>query len=264
MFAGFLASADLGKSMKIVSAWSSVKGDDAIIPLEPSLRETSDQTVWRNVWRDALRDWEENVDRPMLATPFNEAGCYHIFPHAVLPMSFALGASVNLRRPVVLYHQQDDTKEMRPALNLSNPRRLFETAVESTPQPRIIKMPEEILSSSRRKKLILHLGISARHPVALRDHPDHALSDNVALNYDFDLDQATDWLPYAQRLFEHSKQLVTDYEQVDICLMMPSVIAFALGMAFSRNPRITVCHRLHNQYLPVFSLAEIEKRLPFD
>lgn len=261
MFSGFVVSAGLAKPLKIVSASSPVKDDDVIIPVEPSLRQTSDQVVWRNAWRDALRDWEENVDRPLLATPFNESRCYHIFPHTVLPMSFALGASVNLRRSIILYHQQDDVSEMRRVLDLSNPRRLFESPEGTIPEPNPAPDQKE---PGGKKKLILHLAISSRHPLALRDHPDHDSSDNMALHYGFDLDPKTDWLPYVQRLFAGAKQLVVDYEQVDICLMGPSVVAFALGMAFSRNPRITVCHRLNNQYLPVFPLAEIEKRLPFD
>jgi len=288
MFGGFLDAADLQTPLKIILASSPVRDEDVIIPIESSIRQTSDQAVWRNAWRNALRDWEENVERPLLATPFNESRCYHIFPHAFLPMSFALGASVNLRRSIILYHKQDDASETRRVLDLSNPRGLSDPPDEATPHPKLVQMPDEIAPSSRKKKLILHLAISSRHPLALRnhpdhassdnlswqvrhgmvwrgrDHPDHASSDNVALYYDFDLDPKPDWLPFAQRLFAGAKQLVVDYEQVDICLMMPSVVAFALGMAFSRNSRITVCHRLNDQYLPVFSLAEIEKRLPFD
>jgi len=51
---------------------------------------------------------------------------------------------------------------------------------------------------------------------------------------------------------------------VELCLICPSAIAFALGMAFSRTPKLTVCHWINNQYVPVFKIAEIEARLPFD
>ncbi len=78
------------------------------------------------------------------------------------------------------------------------------------------------------------------------------------------LDPNEDWLSYVQHLFREARPLVAKYRKVDICLMGPSTIAFALGMAFSRTPKITVCDYQNGQYVPVFSFAEIEKRLSFD
>lgn len=60
-----------------------------------------------------------------MGKPFSHEGfCYHIYPHIVLPLAFALGASVNLRRPLrplVLYHCQNQEKFYR-VIDLKDPR----------------------------------------------------------------------------------------------------------------------------------------------
>jgi len=57
-----------------------------------------------------------------MGKPFSdERFCYHIYPHIVLPLAFALGASVNLRKPLVLYHCQNHEKFYR-VIDLKDPR----------------------------------------------------------------------------------------------------------------------------------------------
>jgi hypothetical protein len=69
---------------------------------------------------------------------------------------------------------------------------------------------------------------------------------------------------YVQWLYREAKPLLGRYREIDICLACPSPVAFALGMAFSRTPKITVCDYQNGKYVPVFSLELIEERLPFD
>jgi hypothetical protein len=265
LFARYLAATNLGKALLIIEASSSVQSDDLAIACDVGkLRVTADNDVWRSVWLELLRDWETQVDRPLGTTQFGmEPRCYHIFPHVALPLAFALGAAVNLRRPIVLYHRQ--AEKFARVLDLTQPRRVIEAPAVAVPSP--TKMPEDFSILGQKQKLILHLAISeeARHKVRFQAHPDHVAADKAALIYPFNFDPGADWLPYVQKLVSEAKPLMDLYAATELCLICPSAIAFALGMAFSRDPRITVCHWLDGSYAPVLSLAEVERRrLPFD
>jgi len=259
--ASFLTATHLWKQAKVIEAATSVRPDDLIIHFsDPDIRTSKDERLWHAAWTELVDNWEHHLDRP-LSTPFaSEGRCYHIFPHIVLPLAFALGASVNLRRRIVLYHSQGE--QFYKAVDLSRPRSLLEDTDKSVPPPK--KEPKSFAGLPKAKKLILHVFISSRHSVQFQSHADYKTAANAALRYDFDLNPDEDWLPYLQHLVSEARSLVNKYEEVVLCLSCPAVIAFGLGMALSRNSKITVCHWLNNEYVPVFSLSNIEKNLPFD
>jgi hypothetical protein len=112
--------------------------------------------------------------------------------------------------------------------------------------------------------LILHIVVVPNHNQNFQSHPDNKTSDNVALIYQTLLEPTDDWLPYVQQIVQKASPLISKYQNVEICLRCPDVIAFALGIAFSRNPSLKVCAFFNNKtYGPVLSLSEIEKKLPF-
>jgi hypothetical protein len=47
-------------------------------------------------------------------------------------------------------------------------------------------------------------------------------------------------------------------------LAVPHAVAMALGMAFSRSPKVRLCHWYQGTYKPVAELRWIEQKLPFD
>lgn len=256
LFTRFVENVQLTKSLKVIERLSRIRRDDLLIRLDrfnPRLSEKPEE--WKAAWWELLQEWEREIDKRLLSWFANETRCYHILPHVVLPLAFALGASVGLRRSIVIYHRQEE--RFGKVLNLVEPRHLFEEPPQSTQQP---DRAEEIKGSN---KLILHLVITDRHIVQFKNHPDFAQSTNVTLSYSTAL-PVGDWLPYTQHLVRNALSLIGNYEQVEICLLCPSAIAFALGMAFSRSPRIAVCHWINNKYVPVFSLREIEQHLSFD
>lgn len=261
LFASFLEVTGLGKQAKVIEAMTPIRAEDLIVALNGSeARSSRDPAVWVEAWKELVHNWEQQLDRPLAGTPFaSEGRTYYIFPHIVLPLAFALGASVNLRRRIVLYHFQGE--EFYRVIDLSHPRSLFDDTDKDLPSPK--KAPTSFTDFPKTKKLLLHIFITSRHQVPMEAHADHDSSDKAALIYDFDLNPSEDWLPYIQRLVKEMRPLIDKYEEVVVCLACPAVIAFALGMALSRNPRITVCHWLDNYYQPVFSLSQIEKKLAF-
>jgi hypothetical protein len=137
-------------------------------------------------------------------------------------------------------------------MDLREPRRLFhepDTAIE--PPKRV---PDDWTNLPKGGKLILHLGITDRHSFPeFTAHPDHQTAVSVGLVYRFALDPQKDWLIYVQWLYREARELLGKYQQVDLCIASPSAIAFALGMAFSRTPKVTVCHYYQDsKYVPVF------------
>lgn len=263
MFENFTETQRL--SVKPLEQTTALRRDDLIIRLNHNPRNQTDPANpehWRRAWQELLREWGDEVDRRLKRElPVGETICYHIHPHLWLPLAFAMGASVGLRRSIVLYHLQQD-KFFR-VLDLTNPRCLFDEPEQSVPKPE--KVPEDFVSLPEAGKLILHLCISDRHDVPeFKAHSEHGNAANAGLVYRKDLDPNENWLGYVQWLYREARPLLGRYEQVDICLVCPSAIAFALGMAFSRTPKVTVCDYQNGRYVPIFSLAEIEKRLPFD
>lgn len=261
-FDRFVQSANLGGAVKVLESVSPLRRHDLLVGLDrESPRSSVRNSVWRSAWRQLLRDWEHEIDKRLIAGVLaNEERCYHILPQIVLPLSFSIGASVNLRRSLIIYHYEQE--RIYPVLNLTEPRSLFQEPDSSVPPPQ--SQPDDLTSLPEADKLILHLVISDRHPAHLDKHPDHSNAANAAFAYHLALDPKRDWLPYVQWFAKKASPLVARYQQVEVCLICPSAVAFALGMAFSRTPRITVCHWFGERYQPVMSLEEIEKRLPFD
>jgi len=113
-------------------------------------------------------------------------------------------------------------------MDLREPRRLFhepDTAIE--PPKRV---PDDWTNLPEGGKLILHLGITDRHPFPeFTAHPDHLTAVSVGLVYRFALDPQKDWLVYVQWLYREARELLGKYQQVDLCIASPSAIAFALG-----------------------------------
>ena len=262
IFNAFVESMGLTKAVRVLEELSPLERNDFLIRLDrTNPRDSSQPDDWQKAWEELLHEWEREVDRRLTDEPFvGEGRCYHIFPHIVLPLSFALGASVGLRRSMVLYHHQPD--RYYRVLDLTEPRCLFRDPDPAIPPPQCI--PQDLDTLPEVPRLILHLAISERHSVAFENHPDHEQAANAALMYQQTLNPEEDWLPYVQWFWQKANPLMARYPHVDLCLKSPSVIAFALGMAFSRTSHITVCHWLENQYVPVFPLSLIERRLPFD
>ncbi len=266
LFESFLRNTHLSKAGKALLRVSPLRREDLIIRLDrakPSI--SSDPKDWEAAWSELLREWESEVDAKVAgATIAREGYCYHIYPHLVLPLAFSLGASADLRRSVVLYHREQDSRQERfyRVLDLTEPRSLFGERPSPAPFPEII--PDDLGSLPKAEKLILHLVISDRHPPDFNRHPDHNQAASAALFYNRALNPAEDWLPYVKSLVQHATPLISQYSLVDICLICPSAVAFALGMAFSRKTHITVCDWQNNRYIPVFALEEIERWRPFD
>jgi hypothetical protein len=263
LFESFIQSSRL--SVKPIEQLTKLLSNDLLIRLDHDPRSFPDAENpkhWEKAWRELLWEWEEEVDRRLKRElPAGETFCYHIYPHLWMPLAFAMGASVDLRRPIVLYHRQQG--KFSRVMELTNPRILFEEPDSSIAPPE--KVPQDFETLPEKEKLILHLGITERHDFPeFVAHPDHANAANAALVYRKALDPNENWLGYVQWLYREAKPLLGRYREIDICLACPSAIAFALGMAFSRTPKVTVCDYQNGKYVPVFSLSEIEKRLPFD
>lgn len=252
-------------SVKPLEQLTKVRSDDLLIRLDHNPRSFSDAENpkhWEKAWQELLREWEEEVDRRLKRElPAGETFCYHIYPHLWMPLAFAMGASVDLRRSVVLYHRQQG--KFYRVMELTNPRALFEEPDSSIPPPE--KVPQDFGALPQKDKLILHLGITDRHSFPeFAAHPEHANAANAGLVYRKALAPNENWLGYVQWLYREAEPLLGRYREIEVCLVCPSPIAFALGMAFSRTPKITVCDYQDGKYVPIFSLALIEGRLPFD
>ena len=267
MFDSFLLATKLSRSANILEKLTQIEKYDLIFHLNRNPRDSHNPQDWIDAWDELLREWQK-IDRESIEEALTTEGrCYHIFPNVILPLAFALGASVNFRRSLVLYHRQDE--QYFSVLDLHNTREIIQGGDSTVSDDEFPKPLKSDLSTSPKKdKLILHILISDRHPVNFQAHVDYQNADNVALAYR-DLDPATNWTPYVYQIFQLAKPKIAEYQQVEICLICPSVIAFALGMAFSRTPNLTVCHRFgssdksSDKYRPVFPLSQIERQLPF-
>ncbi len=252
--------------MRVVRELADLSQEELVIRLERSdaVKNSHDPTEWKRAWERLLGEWEREVESVVRQRLRREGEwfCYHLHPHLWLPLAFALGASVNLRRSIVLYHAQEPEGYLR-VMDLTSPRRLFESPPESVPPPE--KVPENWDALTGGEQLILHLGISDRHELpAFSAHPDHKQADKAALVYRKALRPDEDWLGHVQWLYKEATPLLGQYRRVDLCLTCPSAIAFALGMAFSRTPNLWVCQFINSTYYPVFSLQWVEERLSFD
>ena len=262
MYNSYIQAAKLSRSANILEKLTQVKVDDLIIRLDrQNPRGSHNPLDWSDAWVELLREWQE-IDRESIKEPFTTEGrCHHIFPNITLPLAFALGASVNFRRSLILYHSQNE--QYYSVFDLHNPREIIQGGDSTVKPPELL--PSNLDTLPKKDKLILHIIISASHPENFKAHVDYQNAANVALSYRFDLDPATNWIPYVKQIFQQAKPLIAQYREVEICLNCPSVIAFTLGMAFSRRPNLTVCHRfgISKEYRPVFSLSQIEHQPPF-
>lgn len=268
MYDSFVSSQKkLKNAPKLLEKMLKIKSEDLIIRLDNNPRNCTDPADWISAWCELVREWEDNIDEELTDHPLsNEGYCYHIYPHIVLPLSFALGATVNLRRSLILYHKQSPDGFCK-VIDLTEPREAIYEPESKTTDDTIMPPeiePENFNDLMGGKKLILHIIISARHPVNFQLHDDYKTASNAAIVYDCDFSPNEDWLPYIQKIITTARPVIKLYEKVDICLICPSAIAFALGMAFSRDGSIEVCHHCPDgKYRPVFPLAEIERRLTF-
>ena len=266
MYESFVGSnKELSRGSKLLGKLPNFRFQDPVVSLGKSNpRNSCEPRDWILAWDELLEEWDSGIDSKLMERPLsNEGCCYHIFPHIALPLAFALGASVNLRRPLVLYHYQSFDNKFFKVLDLKDPREIIYEPKSSAPVVPPKTVPED-LDLNCGKKLILHIVISARHVENFQLHDDHLNANNVAIVYNTDLDPKDDWLPYVQEIVQIAKPLIHRYEEVDVCLICPSVIAFALGMAFSRKGSLKVCHYFSDgKYRPVFPLSKIESHPPF-
>ena len=260
MFTNALKNANLYSNAKVLEELTQLKLYDLIILLRPNPRKSFNSQEWVYAWNELIHRWN-GVDRESMEEPFtSEDRCYHIFFKIPLALVFALGASVKFQRQLVLHHIQHEN--IYCVMDLKNPHDILEGDGFSVDPPEII--PEGFNTLPKNKKLILHVIISKNHVEKFQAHPDYNNVDSVALIYRDVLDPNTDWLPYVQQIFRNANPLIAQYQEVDICLNCPSPIIFALGMAFSRMPHITVYHLFEDdKYRLVFRLSEIERRLFF-
>lgn len=146
----FVQDARLSQPMKLIEHLSRVRRDDLLIRLDRSNpRQSQQPNEWKAAWEDLLREWEREVDRGLLIAFPDEGRCYHILPQVVLPLAFALGASVGLRRSLTVYHAQEG--RFFKAFDLTEPRCIFEAPPASS-QP-----PEQDVQSGASDKLILYV-----------------------------------------------------------------------------------------------------------
>ncbi|GBC92715.1 hypothetical protein HRbin15_01192 [bacterium HR15] len=261
-FERLVESLRLEKSVKVIDAHAPVHRQELVIRLDTAVRYSSKKTDWQEALKQLIHEWDKEVDaRLQRWLPAHYSGIiYHIRPNIVLPLAFGLGAAVGLRRSVILYHQAAEGAPYQ-VMDLTHPRVLFEEPkqpIDFEQQPPDIRPPAD-----KGDHLILHWIFSDRHQPDLNAHPDYSTATSVAFYHSSALPQ-DDWLSYVQTLYRWAKPWVNAFKQVDICLICPDALAFALGMAFSRSAHLRVCHWMGAQYMPVVNLSWIERRLPFD
>lgn len=261
-FDRFAEQAQLQKSVRGLDALSPVQRSELYVRLSPSVRADKDPKAWQDTFRQILREWEQEVDARLQRwlPRVHSSVIYHIRPHIVLPIAFALGHAVGLRRSIVLYHTAPSGEVYR-VMDLTQPRVLFEPPPQDVPLQQI--PPDITPPTEKGDRLILHLVVSDRHSPALDTHPDHTLVTSTAIYLKQTLSTG-DWLPYAQAIWSKASPWLNAFRQVDICLVGTDALVFALGMAFSRTPHLRVCHWFNGQYLPVIDLSDISARPPFD
>jgi hypothetical protein len=275
MFNSFLnSSQDMGDTFKELEEKSKLGIHDLIVSFNNSnLRTSIDAKDWASSINEMLWDWEK-IDRKLMEAPFaNKNRCYHLVPHIPLPLSFSLGAAINKRRPLVLYHHQDNYTDQEcnckyyPVMDLSDLNEIFEEPDPTFILKRnisIMSIPENLNDLTGGEKLIFHIILVPNHNQNFQLHPDYKNADNAALICLTSLDPMDDWLPYVQLIVQKAGPLISKYKNVEVCLRCPDVIAFSLGIAFSRNPGLKICALFTDKtYNAVFSLSEIEQKLPF-
>jgi hypothetical protein len=262
LFPKFIEQCSLRGEIKSLNRLMSVHEESLHIGLKKSPRYLDDPDEWFEEWQDLVDAWT-NLDG-RLQRNYRGGGefDYRIIPHIPLPLSFAMGASVGLRRNCFLYHYERQQVH-GPVIELANRSKIFQKRGAETDDP--VFSSQGIDDAAKKTKIILHLGVTERHNFPdFQLHPNYKSAASVGYVYKKTLTSAEAWLPYVQGLFEKSLPFLK-YNSVEICLDCPSPIAFALGVVFSRTPKISLCNYQGNKYVRVLSLADFErfKPIPF-
>jgi len=219
-------------------------------------RASKEPDDWKKAWNEMVENWED-LEKQVRAKIDKGIG-YIVFPHVPMALAFVLGASVNLRKPIRLYHFQEDS--FYPTLKIKSRKCLFPEEISDKYEPPEIYNNFDQNSSTNNKKLDVYISIG-RHKVDPIQYSQNC--HYIILEYD-NLNPEIVWLPYVQHIVKIVNRLINNYKEVNIRLITPSVIAFSLGMAFSRSQNITVSTFLDNNYFQVFSLKTIETEYPLD
>ena len=219
-------------------------------------RASKEPDDWKKAWNEMVKNWEDLEKQ--VRTKIDKGVGYIVFPHVPMALAFVLGASVNLRRPIRLYHFQEDL--FYPVLGIQSRKYLFPENISHKYEPPKIYNNFDQNSSTNYKKLDVYISIG-RHKIDPIQYSQNCYY--IILKYD-NLNPEIAWLPYVQHIVKIVNGLINNYKEVNIRLITPSVIAFALGMAFSRSQNITVSTYLDNNYFQVFSLKTIETEYPLD
>jgi len=219
-------------------------------------RASKEPDDWKKAWNEMVENWED-LEKQVRAKIYKGIG-YIVFPHVPMALAFVLGATVNLRRPIRLYHFQEDS--FYPVLRIQSRKYLFTEKISDKYEPPEIYNNFDQNSSTNNKKLDVYISIG-RHKIDPIQYSQNC--HYIILEYN-NLNPEIVWLPYVQHIVKIVNGLINNYKEVNIRLITPSVIAFALGMAFSRSQNITVSTYLDNNYFQVFSLKTIETEYPLD
>lgn len=219
-------------------------------------RASKEPDDWKNAWNEMVKNWED-LEKQVRAK-INKGIGYIVFPHVPMALAFVLGASVNLRRPIRLYHFQEDS--FYPVLRIQSRKYLFPENISDKFEPPNICNNFNQNSSTNNKKLDVYISIG-RHKIDPIQYSQNC--HYIILEYD-NLNPEIVWLPYVQHIVKIVNELINNYKEINIRLITPSVIAFSLGMAFSRSQNITVSTYLDNNYSQIFSLKTIETEYPLD
>lgn len=219
-------------------------------------RASKEPDDWKKAWNEMVKNWED-LEKQVRAKIDKGVG-YIVFPHVPMALAFVLGAAVNLRRPIRLCHLQEDL--FYPVLRIQSRKYLFPDKISHKYEPPEIYNNFNQNSSTNNKKLDVYISIG-RHKIDPIQYSQNC--HYIILKYD-NLNPEIVWLPYVQHIVKIVNGLINNYKEVNIRLITPSVIAFALGMAFSRSQNITVSTYLDNNYFQVFSLKTIETEYPLD
>ena len=219
-------------------------------------RASKEPENWKKAWNEMVKNWEDLEKQ--VRTKIDKGVGYIVFPHVPMALAFVLGASVNLRRPIRLYHFQEDL--FYPVLRIQSRKYLFPENISNKYEPPDIYNNFNQNTSTNNIKLDVYISIG-RHKIDPIQYSQNC--HYIILEYD-NLNPEIVWLPYVQHIVKIVNGLINNYKEVNIRLITPSVIAFALGMAFSRSQNITVSTYLDNNYFQVFSLKTIETEYPLD
>ena len=254
LFTRFIESNGITFDNKLVN--NDIKSLSIGLSKNKNPRASKEPNDWKKAWNEMVENWED-LEKQVRAKIDKGIG-YIVFPHVPMALAFVLGASVNLRRPIRLYHFQEDS--FYPVLRIQSRKYLFPENISDKYEPPKIYNNFDQNSSANNKKLDVYISIG-RHKIDPIQYSQNC--HYIILEYD-NLNPEIVWLPYVQHIVKIVNELINNYKEVNIRLITPSVIAFALGMAFSRSQNISVSTYLDNNYFQVFSLQTIEIEYPLD